>query len=141
MANILLIDDNELVRENLSEILADAGHGVEEAPDGAVGIEKGVRGKFDVVISDIFMPGEDGIGAIRKIRGENPDIGIIAISGGGQAGGAADVLRMSAELGADFTLSKPISRTVLLATVAEATRKHSRQLLPGFRRVVKRRVI
>ncbi|HEY5208448.1 MAG TPA: response regulator [Stellaceae bacterium] len=126
MAHILLIDDNEMIRETVNDMLASAGHGVEEAFDGIDGIEKFEQGhgKYDVVISDIFMPGEDGIGTIRRIRHDDPDVGIIAISGGGQAGSAQDVLRMTIALGADYTLAKPFSRTQLLSTVTKATIKH-----------------
>ncbi|HEX4112986.1 MAG TPA: response regulator [Stellaceae bacterium] len=124
MAHILLIDDNEMVRETVNDMLASAGHGVEEASDGLAGLEKFAPGKYDVVISDIFMPGEDGIGTIRKIRREDSVVGIIAISGGGGGDSAEDVLRITVKLGADCTLAKPFSRAQLLAAVASASDKH-----------------
>lgn len=123
MAHILVIDDNPHVIDVICDMLATAGHAAEGALDGASGLQKFAAAEFDVVISDIFMPHEDGIGTIRKIRRQNIAVGIIAISGGGQIGDANEVLRMSAALGADFTLCKPISRPVLLETVSRVQRK------------------
>jgi CheY-like chemotaxis protein len=119
MAKILLIDDDETVRHSIHDMLTSAGHGVEEAVDGVSGIEKFARDTFDIVISDIFMPGEDGIGTIRKIRDQDPFVGIVAISED-YPSGRYDVLRMSVDLGADFGLAKPVSTARLLDTVANA---------------------
>lgn len=124
MAHILLIDDNAMVRETINEMLASAGHGVDEAPDGSAGLRKFAAGKYDVVISDVFMPGEDGIVTIRKIRREDSDVGIVAISGGGYRDSAEDVLRVTVDVGADCTLAKPFSRKQLLAAVDEAAGRH-----------------
>jgi CheY-like chemotaxis protein len=123
MAHILVIDDNPAVLDTLCDMLATAGHAAEGALDGIAGLQKFQRGKFDVVISDIFMPREDGIGTILKIRRTDPRVGIIAMSGGALVGTADQALRMSAELGADFTLPKPITRPVLLETVIKAQRR------------------
>jgi CheY-like chemotaxis protein len=119
MAHILLIDDDPTVREALSRMLTAVGHGVAEAEDGEAGIAKFAAGMYDVVIADIFMPGEDGIGTIRRIRDQDPFLGIVAISEG-RACAQYDVLRISVELGADFGLPKPVSTARLLATVAKA---------------------
>ncbi len=70
--------------------------------------------------------GEDGITTIRKIRDQDPFVGIVAITGGAKLG-SCDVLRISMELGADLGLLKPISRTRLLATVAEAEERRQRR--------------
>lgn len=133
MAHILLIDDNKDVLDTLGGALGDAGHEVEGALSGKSALVKFQSGKFDVVISDIFMPDEDGIGTIRYIRTHDPRIGIIAISGGGHTGDPTSVLRMSAELGADFTLAKPIRVDTLLDTVARAEGQYRRRIAPGAR--------
>ena len=119
MANILLIDDDPDIRDALGDLLSADGHGVETASDGEAALEKFAGRAFDVVIADIFMPGEDGIGTIRKIRDQDPFVGIVAISGGNKSAGY-DVLRMSVELGADFGLPKPIPGAALLAAVSDA---------------------
>ncbi len=119
MAEILLIDDEPAIRDLLAEILTSAGHGVEQAADGVAALEKFAERPFDIVIADIFMPGEDGIATIRKIRDQDPFVGIVAITGGARREGY-DVLRISVELGADFGVAKPIATARLLAVVAEA---------------------
>lgn len=126
MAHILVIDDNPAVLDLVCDMLASAGHAAEGALNGIAGFDKFQRGTFDVVISDIFMPQEDGLGTIRRIRRKDPSVGIIAISGGALISTADEALRMSAELGADFTLAKPITRPVLLETVVKAQRKPTR---------------
>jgi DNA-binding NtrC family response regulator len=131
MAHILLIDDDKDVLDALGGVLGDAGHNVEGALSGRSAMAKFQTGKFEVAISDIFMPDQDGIGTIRYIRMHDPRIGIIAISGGGQTGDPTSVLRMSAELGADFTLAKPIRVDTLLDTVAMAEGRYRRRIAPG----------
>jgi CheY-like chemotaxis protein len=118
MANVLLIDDDPMVRDVLGDMLATAGYRV-AAADGVTAMDEFESTPFDIVIADIFMPGEDGITTIRRIRDQDPFVGIVAITGGAKSGNY-DVLRISVELGADLGLTKPISRARLLATVAEA---------------------
>ncbi|HXE17857.1 MAG TPA: response regulator [Stellaceae bacterium] len=79
------------------------------------GLEKFAGCAFDVVIADIFMPGEDGIGAIPKIRDQDPFVGIVAISGGGCAARLDRTWR-------PFRRGKPIPRARLLAVVTDADR-------------------
>lgn len=126
MANILLVDDDPTVRDTLGEMLSLAGHHVAEAADGVAAIEKFEKSDFDIVIADIFMPGEDGIGTIRRIRDQDPFVGIVAITGGSKSLNY-DVLRISTELGADLGLAKPISSARLLASVAEADQRRRRR--------------
>ena len=118
MANILVIDDDPTVRDVLGDMLTMAGYHV-AAADGITAMDEFERKPFDVVIADIFMPGEDGITTIHRIRDQDPFVGIVAITGGAKCG-TYDVLRISVELGADLGLLKPISQAKLLATVAEA---------------------
>lgn len=125
MANVLLIDDDPAVRDVLGDMLTAAGHRVAPA-DGVTAMDEFESNPFDIVIADIFMPGEDGITTIRKIRDQDPFVGIVAITGGAKLG-SYDVLRISMELGADLGLLKPISRTRLLATVAEAEERRQRR--------------
>ena len=68
MARILLIDDDETVRYALKQVEERAGHQVEEASDGQVGVEKFEVHKPDLVITDIIMPNQEGIETIIKLR-------------------------------------------------------------------------
>jgi len=70
MARILLIDDDDQVRGAIRRILERAGYTVVDAPDGAAGIRAQREQPADVIITDIFMPQQDGIETIRQLRRE-----------------------------------------------------------------------
>jgi CheY-like chemotaxis protein len=105
MANILVIDDDEQLRELLTTLLTSAGHVVTTAGNGQEGVERFRAEPADLVITDIVMPDQEGIETIIKLRSEYPDLGIIAMSGG--ASHSATWLSIAAKLGASRTLAKP----------------------------------
>lgn len=115
MAVILVIDDEELIRETIRMKLEQNGHRVLEAANGAEGL-KALDESVDLVVTDIIMPEQEGIETIRKIRHRNPAVGIIAISGGGRTRNFG-FLDFAKKLGANGTLSKPFTGTQLLALV------------------------
>jgi DNA-binding response OmpR family regulator len=116
---ILLVDDDELLRGSLHQILVRAGYDVDDASNGKVAVREYRRQRCDVVIMDIVMPEEEGLGTIKELRRLDPDVKIIAISGGG-LGKAGDYLGIAKMLGAMRTLAKPFVPEVLLAMIAEA---------------------
>ena len=118
MARILVIDDDDTVRLSLRMSLEDAGHAVEEARDGAAGLESLKNRPVDLVISDIFMPEKEGLETIDEIRHDYADIKIIAISGGGRID-PEDYLDIAKKLGADRALFKPFDIQLLVDTVDE----------------------
>lgn len=82
MLNILLVDDETVVSDVLEEILNLLGHRVETAPDGQEGLLMFDSRTYDLVITDILMPGLDGRGVARHIRNsQRPFTPIIGISG------------------------------------------------------------
>jgi len=113
---VLVVDDHEDVRISLRRILEDAGHVVLDAVDGATAIGLLRDAKVDLVITDLFMPGQDGIVTIRRIRKEYPAVKIIAMSGGG-FGGQLDLLKDAVLLGAATALRKPIGSEELLEAI------------------------
>jgi two-component system chemotaxis response regulator CheY len=115
---ILLVDDDDLLRGALHQILVRAGYDVDDASNGRVAVREYRRQRYDAVITDIVMPDEDGLGTIRELRRLNPGVKIIAISGGG-LGKAGDYLGIAQMLGAMRTLAKPFLPEVLLAMIAE----------------------
>jgi len=117
VANILVIDDEEDIRDFVGIVLERDGHSVMEASDGNAGMRILEAQPIDVVITDIIMPDKEGIETIIEIRRGNPDLKIIAISGGGRGGGG-DYLKVAKQLGADRTFAKPLSA----AGLAEAVR-------------------
>ena len=115
---VLLVDDDELLREALHQILVRAGYDVHDASNGKVAVREYCRQRCDVVIMDIVMPDKEGLGTIRELRRVDPDVKIIAISGGG-LGKAGDYLGIAKMLGAMRTLAKPFVPEALLAMIAE----------------------
>ena len=82
MSTILVIDDEKGILQIIYQVLTRSGHNVETAEDGQEGIEKFDGGNFDIVITDIRMPGLDGNGVVKHIRNSNrQSIPVIAISG------------------------------------------------------------
>ena len=118
MPRILLVDDDELLRGTLHQILVRAGYDVDDASNGKVAVREYRRQRCDVVIMDIVMPDEEGLGTIRELRRLDPNVKIIAISGGG-LGKAGDYLGIAQMLGAIRTLAKPFLPEALLAMIAE----------------------
>ena len=84
MARILIIDDEPNMRSMLRRMLHKAGHQVSEAGDGAEGIDSYERDPPDLVITDILMPKKEGIETIIALHRADPDLPVIAISGGGR---------------------------------------------------------
>jgi CheY-like chemotaxis protein len=118
MPKILLIDDDSQYRTLVRRMLEADGHEVYDAHDARSGHELFSTDRPDVVITDILMPGVDGIELIRRLRQEKRDVPIIAISGGGQC--PPDLYLLSSQyLGATRTLSKPFRRDELLDCVKE----------------------
>ncbi|HVJ44116.1 MAG TPA: response regulator [Dongiaceae bacterium] len=124
MLNILIVEDQADVRAFLAVVLTRAGFLVREAADGGQGIACLREALPDLVITDIFMPVNDGLEVIRAARKLNANLPIVAISGGTPMIGR-DYLPVAESFGATATLMKPITPHDLLAVVrqslAEAT--------------------
>ena len=117
MAKILVIDDDVIVRETITQILEDLGHVVVIAEDGKAGVAAFRADRPDLVITDIIMPEQEGIQTITEIRRLAPDAKIIAISGGGRIGNT-DFLRIARHIGANDVIAKPFDPDDLGARVA-----------------------
>jgi DNA-binding response OmpR family regulator len=82
MPTVLVIDDEKGILQIIRQALTQFGHNVETATDGQEGIRKFDDGSFDIVITDIRMPGIDGNGVVKHIRkSDKQSIPVIAISG------------------------------------------------------------
>ena len=117
MPNILLVDDDDLLVNAQSEFLRRAGHTVSTAGNGNEAMDLVAANDFDLVITDINMPGKEGLETIAALRRIAPKIKIIATSGGTVSIGARDNLSMAQIFGASFTLAKPVSGDALIAAV------------------------
>lgn len=118
MARVLIIDDNKDILHMLRLILESAGHTVYEATHGEAGIRVFRQERPEIVITDIFMPVQDGLETICILKREFPTVKIVAISGGGQSG-RLEYLEVARKIGADRVLAKPFSKAVLLEALQD----------------------
>jgi len=116
VSRILIIDDDSQVREVLRKMLERAGYGVMDAPDGNVGMKLHRKAPADLIVTDIVMPGKEGLSTIKELKQNSPEVKIIAISGGGSIG-PEEYLEMARRLGVNQTLSKPFGSRELLEAV------------------------
>ena len=118
MSRILVIDDDPQVCRLLVTVLEQAGHEVRCIADGKRGLEHLAAWPASVVITDMLMPGTDGIEIIMAIARDHPDVRIIAISGGNDS--ASDVLGDALLLGAHQVIEKPFGPRRLLDVIGKA---------------------
>jgi len=118
MARILIIEDDDEVREYLESVLSRAGYQCESACDGKEGVEIFLADPADLVITDIIMPEKDGIETIMDLRRKNSSLKVIAISGGGRAE-PENYLHSAKLLGANRTMKKPFSNEEMLEAIKD----------------------
>jgi CheY-like chemotaxis protein len=116
VARILVIDDDEDVRETVRRTLESRGHTVKLASDGGLGIASLAEDAPDLVITDVFMPRQDGIETLRELRKAFPKLKVIAMSGG-SGNGLLNLLEDMELLGANRTIPKPFTPKELMAAV------------------------
>jgi CheY-like chemotaxis protein len=114
---ILVVDDEPALREMLALTLERAGYQTATAADGAAGVQCLEQSRFDLVITDMLMPGCDGLEFIADLRERFPRTRIVAMSGGGHIAGET-YLKMARGLGAHGALAKPFTQDELRAAVA-----------------------
>ncbi|MBA3397493.1 MAG: EAL domain-containing protein [Deltaproteobacteria bacterium] len=115
-ARVLVVDDDESLLHILARRFTRMGHAVECARDGKAAILALATGTFDVVVSDIAMPGMDGIELLIAIRAVDPDVPIVLMTGAPQVATAARAI----EFGAVRYLTKPVPSDQLGGVVAQA---------------------
>lgn len=115
MADILLVDDNAALLAAMVDSLHAAGHRTTLAANGKVAIELTTKNHFDLIITDLIMPEQEGLETIREVRQRFPGLKVIAMSGGGTH--AKNNLHVAQHFGAALTLDKPFSGKVLVEAV------------------------
>ncbi len=118
MAQILVIDDDEIMRDVVVQMLTEAGYSVQSAEDGRKGLRIFYDGAFDLVVTDLIMPEKEGLEVIQELRAHSHSIPIIAISGGGRMS-PDGYLKMAQAFGVDYTFTKPFMIESFLAAVRE----------------------
>ncbi len=114
MTKILIVDDEPLYRHGLFELLRRPGLKVDSAADGDEALRLFRRGGYQLVISDLSMPGLDGLGLMRAVKRESPSTRFVILSGVGTIQAALTAVRQ----GADDFLEKPVSREQINEVVA-----------------------
>ncbi len=117
---ILIIDDDEIIRELFRMWLERAGYEVYDAADGREGMEIQEKTPVDMLICDLIMPVQEGIETITLFRDKFPEIGIIAISGGGKIA-PGSYLTIAEHLGAWKVFTKPVDMIQLMKDIEEWT--------------------
>ena len=126
MNKILVIDDEEDIRIVMQQVLELEGYDVSVAADGQEGIGMLENERTDLVITDVIMPGMDGVATLEKIREKWPDMPVIVISGGGNVApmdyqpaaiATNAYLASASNAGASLSMTKPFERVDLLNAV------------------------
>ena len=124
---ILVVDDDQRLRDLLVRYLGGEGYEVKAVPD-AAGMDKQLsRERYDLVVLDLMLPGEDGLAVCRRLRAGKASPAIIMLTAKGD-----DVDRIvGLEMGADDYLPKPFNPRELLARINAVLRRRSPSGPPG----------
>ena len=118
MGRILIADDHDSLRRGLAQALAEAGHDVEEAPNGNAAIEKLHEGFFDVVVSDLKMGGSTGLDVLKTAKTLHPDLAVILMTAFGSVSTAVEAMKA----GAFDYVQKPFEIEEMEVKIAEGAR-------------------
>jgi two-component system response regulator AtoC len=134
--DILIIDDQLELRQTLADVLRDAGHSITEVGDGGVASTLLAEGTFDVILSDVNLPGMDGLGLLRIARRDAPLTDFVLMTAFANVGDAVAALKD----GASDYLTKPFDLDELLHLVAriDRTRSMRRELAEARRALAQR---
>ncbi len=122
MPRILFADDEKSFAENVKNLLDRKGYSTDIALDGNEALSLLAKLPYDILVTDIRMPGSSGLELITECRKLKPAIQIIAISGGGYVP-AGDYLRISKLFGADSVLQKPFFIEQLISEIERLLNK------------------
>lgn len=115
--HILVVDDEQLVRDALVSALQKAGYRVTAAKHGRIALDLITQELFALVVMDLIMPEQEGMETIARLRRLAPKTPVIAISGG-----ADEYLRMATMMGAKLALSKPFTAEAFVEAVERVLR-------------------
>lgn len=117
MAKILIVDDEDTIRNMIKIVLEREGYEVLEAVNGEDAIEKAAGEELDLLITDLVMPEKNGIDLILQLKDSQKDLPVLAISGGGGVTGRFDYLPVAKLIGASNILRKPFEMSELKEVV------------------------
>ncbi len=114
---ILVIDDVLGVRESIRIAVHAAGYETVTAENGQQALELLASGSFDVVVTDIWMPGVDGISLIKRLRNEQPHLRVFAMTGGGPRMTIETAASLAEVWGAEEVFVKPFDEALLIEAI------------------------
>lgn len=117
MARILIIEDDDLLREVLTKAVEQAGHTVMQARNGQEGVDLFKVSRADLVLTDLVMPVQEGVETIMQLRQHGADVPIIAMSGG--VPNSNLYLKIATGIGAHRILAKPFTPQQLIEAIAD----------------------
>lgn len=112
----LVIDDEKIVLDSVSRILTDEGYEVDVTLSGRDGIDRAIKGRYDIVLTDIRMPDIGGMRVLRDVKRAKPSLPVVMITGYASIQSSVQAMKMGA---ADY-IEKPFTPDVLLKAVASA---------------------
>jgi len=116
---VLVVEDDDDTRAALADTLSDLGHTIETSANGDAALERLAAAKFDVVLTDVRMPGMNGIELCRRLSGERPNLPVLVMTAFSDTESALGALRAGAS---DF-ITKPLSVERLASTLERALRR------------------
>lgn len=120
-ARLLLVDDDLLITNSLSEFLRLEGYAVDTAPEGSVAIEMLAVNRYNLVLTDVNMPRTNGLELLRTIKNHYPDVVVLVITGYGTIENAVEAVKM----GAFEYLTKPIVDDEIRVTIQKALKQQT----------------
>ena len=114
----LIIDDEDLSRMLIDTALKKAGYETTLLKDGQDAEEAIREDTYDLVVTDLLMPGKEGVDVIDDLKQNHPQIKVIAVSAGGVVGHSS-YLKLAQAYGADAVLEKPFTAAQLISTVSD----------------------
>ncbi|MCB0281242.1 MAG: response regulator [Calditrichae bacterium] len=117
LKSLMVVDDDDQLRNLLKEIFSRINYQVITACDGADALKKMMQVKVDLVILDLIMPEKEGIETLSDIRVNYPETKIMAVSGGSHQLNAPMLLNIAQTLGADDVLKKPFDLNEIIEAV------------------------
>jgi DNA-binding NtrC family response regulator len=117
---VLVIDDVLGVRESIRIALQDAGFQAMTAENGQHALDLLAGGGFDAVVTDIWMPEMDGLSLIKRMRNEQSDLRVFAMTGGGPRMTIETATALAEIWGAEKVFLKPFDETALITALKEA---------------------
>jgi len=116
---VIVMEDDLLLRRMLESILRTVGYKVLSAGDGAEGMRAVRAHGADIVITDLFMPEQDGLQTIMQLKREFPAVRVVAMTAGASYLSIENARAAATLIGADAFIEKPLDHRVLLDTMAE----------------------